>query len=198
MLGFGFFASSFYVERRYIDRIVTAEDAPEAQVALVFGAGLESGGVPSEILAERLDTAITLYQSRKVGKLLVSGDNSERYHDETGAMRRYAIDRGIPAEDVVGDFAGLSTYDTCYRAKAVFGIERALLVTQEFHLPRALFLANSLGLEAYGVRADKALAEPSRYEMRELFSRPLALAMVLLKTEPKLLGPRSPIDGPGR
>jgi SanA protein len=124
-------------------------------VAIVFGAGLVANGQPSPILADRLDTAAYLYQMGKTKKLLVSGDNYLRYHDETRAMKRYLVDRGVSAKDIVSDFAGLSTYDTCYRAKEVFGVERAILVTQRFHMPRALFIAGGLGMVADGVPANE-------------------------------------------
>lgn len=189
-----FLAASLYVELRFRGRAVPLSQAPQAPVALVFGAGLVEGGEPGPVLAERMDTAIRLYQAGRVKKLLVSGDNSERYHDETRAMKRYAVERGVPAQHVVADFAGFSTYDSCFRAKAIFGVERAVLVTQDFHLPRALYIANGLGIDAYGVAADEGRPEGYRYELRELFSRPLALAMVVSGSEPRLLGPREPIE----
>lgn len=180
LAGLGLLAASYYVECRYADRIVVARDAPQAPVALVFGAGL-SGQEPSALLAQRLDTAIGLYRAGKVRRILVSGDASERYHDESGAMMRYTVERGVPPADVDVDVAGLSTYDSCSRAKDVFGVERALLVTQRFHLPRALFIARSLGIDAHGVVASEGRATPVQYVLRELFSRPLALVMVLAR-----------------
>jgi len=176
-----FALASFYVELRYQDRVVSLSLAPPSPVALVYGAGLARGPSPSRILAERLDAALALYQAGKVQKVLVSGDNSDRFHDETEAMRRYAIERGVPAEDVLGDDAGLSTYDSTIRARDVFGVRRVLLVTQRFHLPRALYIANGSGIEAYGVAADEGRDEGSAYTLRELVSRPVALAMVLLQ-----------------
>jgi vancomycin permeability regulator SanA len=176
-------ASSF-VEERYRERLVTADHAPQAPVAIVFGAGLESGSEPSPILAERLDTALTLYRTRKVTLLLVSGDSSDRYHDEARVMRRYLMDRGVPEAAVLEDPAGASTYDTCYRARSTYGVRRALLVSQSFHLPRALFIAESLGIDAWGVAADSERSGRSSYELRELFSRPLALVTVTLHRQP--------------
>jgi vancomycin permeability regulator SanA len=181
----GFLAASSFVEQRYAERIVRAASAPEAPMAIVFGAGLEAGSEPSPILAERLDAAIVLYKSGRVKQLLLSGDSSDRRHDETRAMKRYVVDRGLPAEAALEDPAGISTYDTCYRAGATFGVKRALLVTQEFHLPRALFIAESLGIEAWGVAADEEHPGHSAYEVRELFSRPLALVMVTLRPAPR-------------
>ena len=177
-----FLACSVYVDRRYADRIAGPADVPSAPVAVVFGAGLAPNSEPSVVLAERLDMAIALYRAHKVSKLLVSGDNSERYHDETGVMRRYALEQGLPPGDVLSDRAGVSTYDTCLRARQVFGVERAILVTQRFHLPRALYIANSVGIDASGVPADGQRPQDDlTYAARELLSRPWAFALVLLR-----------------
>lgn len=177
-------ALSHLVQESYAHRIVPLQQAPRAPVALVFGAGLAPGGVPSPVLAQRLDAAIALWRAGKAEALLVSGDNSDRFHDETQAMRRYVLERGVPAEAVLGDTAGLSTYDSCVRAHSVFGARQALLVTQRFHLTRALFIANSVGLDAWGVAADEGRPTTRRYLVRETLSRVLALAMVLLHVEP--------------
>jgi SanA protein len=185
--------ASLYVEYRWADRILPRARAPEAPVALVFGAGLRANQAPSPMLAERIDTAIALYQAGKVKALLMSGDNSDRSHDETRAMRRYAIGKGVPSRHVIGDYAGLSTYDSCYRARSIFGVERALLVTQQFHLPRALFIAQSLGIDAFGVSADEARPHRAPYPVRELLARPWAVVMVLLRPAPRFLGEPEPI-----
>lgn len=176
-------ATSLYVELRYASRIVPPAQAPVAPVALVFGAGL-TRSEPSPLLAERLDMAVALYRQGKVKRILVSGDNSDRYHDETEAMRRYAVEQGVPAGDLLADDWGLSTYDTCVRARQVFHLDRVLLVTQRFHLSRATFIANSVGLDAHGVPADAVERGSSPYALRELLSRPLALGMVLVRPEP--------------
>lgn len=186
--------TSTFVEHRWAERTVARASAPQAKVALVFGAGLVAADEPGPVLAERLDAALALYQAKRVKKLLVSGDNSDRRHDETRAMKRYLVERGVPAGDVVSDFAGFSTYDSCYRAKEIFGVQQALLVTQNFHLPRALYIANALGIDAWGVAADEGQTDTGTYELRELWARPLALAMVLFRVEPRLLGPKLPID----
>lgn len=185
---FLFLVASLFVGWRYRARIVPASEAPSSEVALVFGAGLAPGQAPSPLLAERVDAAIALYRAGRVRRLLMSGDNSDRFHDETYAMRRYALQQGVPEADVLGDDLGLSTFDSVVRAQRVFGVERVLLVTQRFHLPRALFIANSIGLEAYGVAADEGREPVSSYGVREFLSRPLALAMVLLDPDPS---PRS-------
>jgi SanA protein len=178
-------AASSFVGGAYSGRIVRADSAPPAPVALVFGAGLGATGVPSRLLADRLDTAIVLYRSGKVRKLLLSGDNSDRYHDEVGAMRRYVESRGIPRSDLLFDAAGLSTYQSCFRAREVFGLNRALLVTQRFHLGRALFLANSFGIDGYGVPAGESRVVGLRLMAREFFSRALAFGMTLFLKKPE-------------
>ncbi|WP_044889899.1 SanA/YdcF family protein [Myxococcus hansupus] len=177
-------ALSHFVRLRYEHRIVPLEEAPQAPVALVFGAGLARGAVPSPVLAQRLDAAVALWQQGKVASVLVSGDQTKPFHHETRAMRRYLVEHGVPESAVQGDEAGLSTYDSCLRAATVFGTKRAVLVTQRFHLTRALFIANSVGIDAWGVAADEGRPTPWRYQVRETLSRVLALAMVLLEVEP--------------
>lgn len=135
-------------------RIYTVDQAPVERVAIVFGAGLTRSGYPTTILRDRVETASQLYFSGKVQKLLMSGDNRFDNYNEPGAMRDYALSLGVPAEAIVLDYAGRRTYDTCYRAKDIFGLSSALLVTQQFHLPRALFECNALGVQASGVAAD--------------------------------------------
>ncbi len=191
----GLMALSHFVLVRYEHRIVPLSAAPEAPVVLVFGAGLAPGGVPSAVLAQRLDVAIALWKSGKARMVLVSGDNSDRFHDETRAMRRYILERGLPEEAVLGDDSGLSTYDSCVRAFSVFQVRKVLLVTQRFHLPRALYIANSVGMDAWGVAADEGLPSTRRYAVREMFSRVLALALVLLEREPAYPAARTPSAG---
>ena len=137
-----------------INKIYQKENAPRERVAVVFGAGLRRDGTPTPILRDRVETAADLYFSGKVEKLLMSGDNRFLEYNEPGSMRDYAISLGVPAEAIVLDYAGRRTYDTCYRAKAIFGVENAVLVTQKFHLPRALFICNALGVQATGVEAN--------------------------------------------
>jgi SanA protein len=165
--------ASLYVELAGVGRIVARAEAPEVKVALIFGAGLGAQDAPSPVLAERLDTGIWLYQHHKVKKLLLTG-NSEPHHDEVGVMARYVQDRGVPAGALLLDPKGVSTFESCRRAHALFHLERVVLVTQRFHLPRALFLARAVGLKAQGVAADQ-MRESAPFVMRELFSRPWAL-----------------------
>jgi SanA protein len=135
-------------------RIYTVGNAPTEKVAIVFGAGLNRDGSPTAILRDRVETAAQLYFAGKVQKILMSGDNSYVNYNEPGAMHDYAVSLGVPDSAIALDYAGRRTYDTCYRAKAIFGIDSAILVTQQFHLPRALFLCNALGIQASGVDAN--------------------------------------------
>ena len=134
--------------------IYNVANTPSEPVAVVFGAGLTRTGEPTAILKDRVETGAQLYFAGKVQKLLMSGDNRTLDHNEPEAMRQYALSLGVPSSAIVLDYAGRRTYDTCYRAKAIFGLDSVLLVTQGFHLPRALFLCNALGLKAAGVRAN--------------------------------------------
>jgi SanA protein len=137
------------------NRIYEVQDSPARRVAIVFGAGLRRDGTPTAILRDRVETSAELYFSGKVEKILMSGDNRFDYYNEPEAMRQYAISLGVPPQAIAMDYAGRRTYDTCYRARAIFGVESALLVSQKFHLPRALFLCNTLGLESAGVDANQ-------------------------------------------
>lgn len=135
-------------------RIYQKSDAPIKRLAIVFGAGLRRDGTPTTILRDRVETAASLYFDHKVEKILMSGDNRFENYNEPEAMKQYAVSLGVPGEAIVMDYAGRRTYDTCYRAKAIFGATEALLITQKFHLPRALFICNALGLKADGVEAN--------------------------------------------
>ncbi len=136
-------------------KIYTVENVSSRKVAIVFGAGLWWDGSPTPVLRDRVKTAAELYFTGKVEKLLMSGDNSHLDYNEPGAMREYATALGVPDEDIVLDYAGRRTYDTCYRAREIFGLSEAILVTQKFHLPRAVYVCNKLGLSSVGVQADQ-------------------------------------------
>jgi len=138
-----------------INHIYEAKDSPVRRVAIVFGAGLRRDGTPTPILRDRVETAVDLYFNGKVEKILMSGDNRFEYYNEPESMRQYALSLGVPSQAIALDYAGRRTYDTCYRAKAIFEVESALLVSQKFHLPRALFLCNTLGMNADGVEANQ-------------------------------------------
>lgn len=136
-------------------RLYSVRSVPQKRIAVVFGAGLWRDGSPTPVLRDRVVTAVELLLSGKVEKLLMSGDNRFVYYNEPGSMRKYALTLGIPEDAIVLDYAGRSTYDTCYRAKQIFGVNEAILVTQSFHLPRAMFICRVLGIKAVGVPADQ-------------------------------------------
>nr|PZN69401.1 MAG: hypothetical protein DIU55_13025 [Bacillota bacterium] len=179
--------------------ITTAEAARPAQAALVLGAGVYADGRPTPMLRDRLETALALYRAGKVRKLLLSGDHSRPDYDEVNAMRRYLEERGVPPEDLFLDHAGFDTYDSLYRAAAVFQVEDVIVVTQGFHLPRALWVATRLGLRAQGVAADRFRYGVERaYAAREFAARVKAFGEVALRRRPVFLGPAIPISGDGR
>ncbi|HSJ90358.1 MAG TPA: ElyC/SanA/YdcF family protein [Anaerolineales bacterium] len=172
------------------------EDAPVRQVAIVFGAQVRRDGMPSAVLRDRIETAVKLYKNGKVEKLLMSGDNRFVDYNEPKSMRRYALTLGVPDADIVLDYAGRRTYDTCYRAKEVFGVNSAILVTQGFHLPRALFLCKALGIDAVGVGADNYyyLKRLRLYwNARELFASAQSVFDIYLWKPIPVLGKPEPI-----
>jgi len=161
---------------------------------VVFGASVYSNGDLSPLLEDRVSTAIELYRSGKVDRILVSGDNRAQSYNEPKAMQEYLLSHAVAARDVVVDYAGRSTYETCLRAKEIFGLQRALLVTQGFHLPRALYLANELGLEAYGVATDADVPPGLDYlNLRELAADVKAFFNVHGLPPKVVLGDRLPI-----
>ena len=183
-------AVTFYYGRD----IYSTSEAPAEQVAIVYGAAVYGNSRLSTVLRDRMDTAIELYQSGQVQKILVSGDNREATYNEPGAMMTYAIQRGVPQVDIQPDYAGLRTYDTCYRAKHIFQVESAVLITQDFHLPRALFTCNALGIEAIGVTADRHTYRAARwFETRETAATLVALWDVIRRDDPAYLGDPIPI-----
>ena len=179
-----------------LPRTYRAEDVPSKPVAIVFGAGLWRDGTPSPVLRDRVATAAQLYFEGKVKKLLMSGDNRFIYYNEPGAMQEYALGLGVPAEDIVLDFAGRRTYDTCYRAREIFGLDEAILVTQAFHLPRAVYTCNQLGLPSVGVSAELLnyrLRALVYWQARETFATLAALWEVHISHPLPVLGQPEPI-----
>ncbi len=184
------------VERAYREAIYRRwSQAPARPVAIVFGAGYWPSGRLSDALADRMETAIALYQAGQVNKLLLTGDNRFASYNEPAAMAAYAEARGVPAGDLVLDYAGRRTYDSCYRAAEIFGVEQAILVTQAFHLPRALYTCDRLGVEAVGVVADqRPYVRAAWYNLRETLALARAwLDVELLRPEP-VLGEPIPVD----
>ena len=178
----------------YQKHIYTVDSVPQEQAAIVYGAAVYSNGRLSSVLRDRMDTAIALYHAGKVTKILVSGDNSSLNYNEPGAMQAYAIERGVAPANVQPDFGGRRTYDTCYRAREIFQIESAVLVTQDFHLPRALFTCRQLGLDAVGVSADLRPYRGARwYALRETAATFVALWDTLRQEPPPVLGEPIPL-----
>lgn len=180
-------------------RIYKAVDAPDAPAAIIFGAGLRRDGSPSPILRDRVSKGVELYFNGKVSKLLMSGDNRSIHYDEPGAMRDYALDLGVPEQDIVLDYAGLRTYDTCYRARNIFGISQAILVTQKFHLPRAVYTCNALGIVASGVAAERTTYRPISllyWNLRETLATMQAFVDVHITRPAPVLGSPQPIFPP--
>jgi vancomycin permeability regulator SanA len=168
-------------------------EVPAAPVGLVLGAGLYHGS-PTPMLATRLDVAAELYHGGKVRALLLSGDNSRLGYDEPSVMRDYLIAHGVPGDVLVLDYAGFDTWDSCVRARDVFGVRRLTVVTQSFHLPRAVALCRTAGLDAFGVGDDSAVTWPGRtyiYAAREFAATAKGfLDSVVLKSPPVFPGPR--------
>ncbi|MFJ8953464.1 vancomycin high temperature exclusion protein [Streptomyces sp. NPDC102381] len=170
------------------DRLRTVADAPRGEVAVVFGAGLWNGE-PSPYLAHRLDAAAELYRTGKVRVLLVTGDNSREEYDEPDAMRAYLTRHGVPSRAVVSDYAGFDTWDSCVRAKKIFGVDRAVLVTQDFHARRAVALCEAAGVSSYGI----GVAEPHDVTWyaggaRETLAAAKAALDVVVRPDPHFLG----------
>lgn len=166
-------------------------------VVIVPGAGLTRQGTPSTALRDRLDEAIRLYKTGKVQSLLFSGDNREIYYNEPGAMREYALAQGIPDVDIVVDPAGHRTYDTCLRAKVVYGVNDAILVTQKYHLSRAIFLCDKLGVNVEGVAVEESDYIPQRYafwQFREVFATVAAVWDIYIEMPDVVLDGADPID----
>lgn len=178
-------------------RIYTLDqEIPHRKVALVLGARVYKNGQLSPLLRDRVDAAIQLYREGTVEKLLMSGDNRTEKYNEVTAMRNYAIEAGIPSDDIVRDFAGFRTYDSIYRAKELWDLEEMIIVSQRFHLPRALYIAKHLGINAIGVAARH---DPHRglrtAAKREIAARLLAWLDVLLGRDPYFLGPKESLSG---
>lgn len=172
---------------------------PERDVAIVLGAGVLPSGEPTPYLQRRLDSAIDLYKAGTVKVLLLSADNSTSHYNEPVAMQHYVTDRGVDKNDTVLDYAGFNTYDSCYRAKAIFGVKEAIIVSQAYHLPRAIWTCNHLGIKSVGVAA--TVAEGSNgsdytinYLLREVASSDKAMLQTIFKPKPTALGDAEPIE----
>ena len=181
--------------------ILSPEDAAileDVDCILVLGCQVRNNGVPSHMLEDRLRRGVELYESGAAPKLLMSGDHGQAEYNEVVAMKQYALDAGIQSEDVFMDHAGFSTYESMYRAREIFQADKIIIVTQEYHLYRALHIARSLGIEAYGVSADYRIysGQGSR-DVREVLARVKDFGTSLFKPDPTYLGESIPITGSG-
>ena len=195
------FGVNAYVQASVQDRILTEEQAAELEeidCVLVLGCGLEADGSPSPMLHDRLQQGVALYQKEAAPKLLVSGDHGREEYDEVNAMKRFAEEQGVPSEDVFMDHAGFSTYESVYRARDIFQVRRMVIVTQEYHLSRALYIAKRLGIEAWGVPADpRTYSGQTARDLREILARDKDFLTCILKPKPTYLGKAIPVNGNG-
>ncbi len=169
-------------------------DTPARRVAIVFGAGLWPSGRPSDVLADRVATAVALYQAGKVERLLMTGDNRFIEYNEPQRMKEYAMALGVPEEAIVLDYAGRRTYDSCYRAQYIFEVSEATLVTQAYHLPRALLTCSRLGVDSVGVVADqRTYTRIAWFRLREVPATLLAWWQVNVTRPEPVLGEKLPI-----
>jgi vancomycin permeability regulator SanA len=174
------------------------KEALNKQVALVLGAKVWNNGQMSDIFKDRVQTAVELYKSGKVGKILVSGDHGQKDYDEVNAAKKYLLENNVKPEDIFLDHAGFDTYDSLYRARDIFQAESLVIVTQNFHLSRALYISNKLGLNSCGVSADlhKYLDKGAR-NRREILAKVKAWLNVAFNSKPKYLGDKIPLSGSG-
>ena len=183
------------------DQILTEEQAAKLQdvdCIIVLGCQVHSDGTPSHMLEDRLRRGVALYDLGAAPKILVSGDHGNVNYDEVDAMKHYAVDAGVPTQDVFMDHAGFSTYETMVRAKEIFQAKKVLIVTQTYHLYRAVYIAEQFGLEAYGVAAEyREYSGQFIRDVREVLARVKDFGMCIFKPEPTYLGKAIPISGNG-
>lgn len=190
-----------YVVASTKGQILTPEEAASltgVDCILVLGCRVYDDGTPSAMLHDRLRQGVELYQAGAAPKLLMSGDHGQTDYDEVNAMKQFAVEAGIASSDVFMDHAGFSTYESAYRAKEIFGAEKIIIVTQRYHLHRALYIARRLGLEAYGVAADyRSYAGQFMREIREILARNKDFFTAIFLPEPTYLGEKIPVSGDG-
>lgn len=186
------------VKRSHFLTIEEAADLSDVDCIIVLGCQVRPDGSVSDMLHDRLYRSVELYNAGVSGKILMSGDHGDLYYNEVGAMKQFALDNGVPSEDVFMDHAGFSTYETMYRAKEIFQARKVVIVTQEYHLYRAVYIAKQLGLEAYGVPSDlRTYSGQSKRDIREVLARCKDVAMCIFKPEPTYMGDVIPISGNG-
>ena len=195
-----FFGIDAFVVNKYKKKIITKEEAEKLKnvdCILILGAQV-MGDKPSGMLEDRLQQGLELYREGVANKILVSGDHGRTDYDEVRVMKDYLIENGVPSENIFMDHAGFSTYDSMYRAKNIFKVEKLVVVTQEYHLYRAIYSANKLGMDAYGVSSDLHLyGGQEKREIREIFARNKDFVMCIFKPQAKFGGEEIPISGNG-
>lgn len=194
------FSIDSYVKSQGSKYIVPSKEAPESDAILVLGAYVFPNGRVSDILNDRLKVALEVYDQSKTPKILVSGDHGQVKYDEVNAMKNYMLNHHIKDEDIFMDHAGFSTYESIYRAKEIFKVKKVVIVTQEYHLKRAIYIARQMGLEAYGVASDKHVyTNIEKFKMREIAARCKDFFFVnVFKPDPTYLGEAIPISSDGR
>ena len=202
LLGAGIvFGIDAYVVESVSDRILTPEEATalsDVDCILVLGCKVNSDGDPSAMLEDRLRRGVELFQAGAAPKLLMSGDHGTVTYNEVLAMKQYAVDRGISSRDVFMDHAGFNTYESMYRARDVFQAKKILIVTQDYHLYRALYIAQALGLEAYGVAANyRNYSGQTTRDIREILARNKDFFTAIFQPLPTYLGKAIPVSGNG-
>lgn len=188
-----------YIKNRGKDKIFTVDSVSGGyDCIIILGCGVKDDGRPSDMLYDRIITGVELYKKGIAPRILMSGDHGRTDYDEVGTMKKYAVDMGVPEDAVFCDHAGFSTYESMVRANKVFGIENAVVVTQSYHLYRALFDAESFGIDAYGVSADvrRYLGQTNR-NIREIIARNKDFLFCVFKPDPKYLGEKIDIAGSG-
>ena len=194
------FLLNFIVVFKTRNKIFLSDDYSkigDVECIIVLGAGIR-GNKPSPLLKDRLDKAIELYNLGMAPKIIMSGDHGKDDHDEVNVMKQYAIDNGVPSSDIFMDHAGFSTYDTMYRAKNIFAVKKAIVVTQRYHLYRSIYIAQSLGIEVFGVPAENNKYSGRVFrEIREVLARDKDVVKCLIKPKSKYLGEKIDITGDG-
>lgn len=193
-------AINFYVKLSTKKQIIENNDysnLEDIDCIIILGAGIW-GDKPSPMLEDRLLEGISLYENNVSTKIIMSGDHGREEYDEVNIMKKFAIEKGIPSENIFMDHAGFSSYESIYRAKEIFGANKIVIVTQKYHLYRALYIANQLGIEAYGVGADPRQYVGATYrELREILARNKDFVKCIFKPEPTYLGDTIPVSGNG-
>lgn len=194
------FSLNFYVKGSTKNQILSEEEVAKianVDAILVLGAGIW-GDKPSHMLEDRLLEAISLYKKGVSSKIIMSGDHGRSDYDEVNIMKEFAIQRGVPSEDIFMDHAGFSSYDSLYRAKEIFDVKKVIIVTQKYHLYRSLYIANQIGIEAYGIPSNpRKYRGQTKRELREILARNKDFIKCILKPNPTYLGEAIPINGSG-